>query len=108
MIFNYSTFSSALFHLLPLFCKYKTVNFTQWEYNKGWTYVGSYDEYGSLYNPPTSLSPDCRPVPVDGLDPLIAPMEVAFDGVVAALKAINSTHCGCRDDWPTACVTFVY
>ena len=93
--------------LIPRFIS-KTVNFTQWEYNKGWTYVGSYDDYGSLYNPPTSLSPDCRPVPVEGLDPLIAPMEIAFDGVVAALKAINSTHCGCRDEWPTACVTFVY
>lgn len=85
-----------------------TVNFTQWEYNKGWTFVGSYEDFGSLYNPPTSLSPDCRPVPVDSLDPVVSSMETAFDGVVAALKLINSTHCGCRDDWPTACVTFIY
>lgn len=70
--------------------------------------MGTYDDYGSLYNPPTSLSPDCRPVSVDNLDPLTAVMEKSFDGVVTALQAIGSTHCGCRDEWPTACVTFIY
>lgn len=79
---------------------------TQW--NKGWTYVGSYEDFGAIYRPPHSLSPDCHPVPVEHLDPLSPVMEKAFDAVVAALKTIGSKQCGCRDDWPSACVTFIY
>lgn len=94
--------------LVPLYFNNQLFNFTQWQWNKGWTYVGSYDDFGSLYRPPHSLSPDCRPYPVEHLDPLTPVMERAFDGVVEALQTIGSNQCGCRDDWPTACVTFVY
>lgn len=94
--------------LVPLYFNNQLFNFSQWQYNKGWAYVGSYDDVGSLYNPPTSFATDCRPFPVQQLEPLTEVMEKSFDGVVAALKAINSTHCGCRDDWPTGCVTFIY
>ena len=76
--------------------------------NTNHSYVGSYDDFGSLYRPPHSLSPDCHPYPVRHLDPLTQVMERVFDGVVEALQTTGSKQCGCRDDWPTACVTFVY
>ena len=94
--------------LVPLYFNNQKFNFSQWQWNKGWTYVGDYDAFGSLYNPPQSFSPDCHPYPVAQLDPLTPVMETAFDGVVSALMAINSSQCGCRDDWPSACVTFIY
>jgi hypothetical protein len=94
--------------LVPLYFNNQLFNFTQWQWNKGWTYVGSYDDYGSIYNPPHSLAPDCRPYPIEHLEPLTEVMNRAFDGVVEALKTIGSKHCGCRDDWPSACVTFIY
>ena len=94
--------------LVPPLPPPRPVNFSQWVFNKGWTFVGSYDDYGSLYRPADSLTPDCAPYSVSELDPLTPPMEKAFDGVLEALRYMNSTHCACRDDWPTQCVWYVY
>lgn len=32
--------------LVPLYFNNQLFNFTDWDYNRDWTYVGSYEDYG--------------------------------------------------------------